>query len=160
MADRQIIVSGANGNGQCLLPVAQNIAVPTLASLDWLDGDRHVVRVAAGNGFTVVLDDQAHVYAAGANGYGTLINSCAGCLGEFACVVFLLGGLGPTPYQFLIASCSCRPHDFSATMPVFTCSLCDRIVREARSYHCPHCDYVVCTDCAHRFRAELSLREE
>ena len=97
---------------------------------------------------------------AGANGYGTLINSCAGCLGEFACVVFLLGGLGPTPYQFLIASCSCRTHDFSATMPVFTCSLCDRIVREARSYHCPHCDYVVCTDCAHRFRAELSLREE
>ena len=57
MADRQIIVSGRNSLGQCLLPVAQNIAEPTLASLNWLAADRRVVWVALGGSSTMLLND-------------------------------------------------------------------------------------------------------
>ena len=71
MAQRQLIVAGPNHSGQCFLPVAQSIDVPTLASLDWLD-DGLVLRAAGGYAFTLLLDDKAHVHAMGYNYNGRL----------------------------------------------------------------------------------------
>ena len=56
MTQRQLIVAGKNGCGQCILPVAQNIGVSTLAPLDWLDDDCLVLRAAGGNVVTLLLE--------------------------------------------------------------------------------------------------------
>ena len=72
MTQRQLTVAGANHSGQCILPIAHSIDVPTLASLDWLDDDRLVLRAAGGGNFTLLLDDKAHVHAVGHNDCGEL----------------------------------------------------------------------------------------
>ena len=72
MTQRQLIVAGRNHFDQSILPVAQSIDVPTLASTDWLDDDRLVLRAAGGMSFTLLLDDKAHVHAVGCNDYGQL----------------------------------------------------------------------------------------
>ena len=72
MTQRQLIVAGRNDCGQCILPVAGTIDVPTFAPLDWLDDDGLVLRAAGGDGFTLLLDDKAHVHAVGNNYWGQL----------------------------------------------------------------------------------------
>ena len=72
MTQRQLIVADRNHKGQCILPVVQSIDVPALASTDWLDDDRLVLRAAGGDGVTLLLDDKAHVHAVGGNYFGQL----------------------------------------------------------------------------------------
>ena len=77
MTDRQLIVAGVGNIRECPVPFAntrdaRSIVAPTLASLDWLDDDRHILRAAASWGVTVLLDDHAHVFAVGRNGLAQL----------------------------------------------------------------------------------------
>lgn len=51
--------------------------------------------------------------------------------------------------------------DFARFLPVFTCSLCGRIVRDVIAFHCDRCsDFNACGWCVHRYRKELVLGDE
>ena len=66
-----LALSGNNNYGQCLVPGEDDVAAPTAAALELLDG-RRVVQVAVGDEHTLVLDDKGEVWAAGKNNCGQL----------------------------------------------------------------------------------------
>ena len=78
LADRRLLVTGRNTRGQCLVRGDGGgggggvIGVPTMAPLGWLGAGRRVVRAATGGSHTLLLDDNARVYAVGSNEIGQL----------------------------------------------------------------------------------------
>ena len=71
MQQERLIVAGDNLQGQCFLPGFPG-AVPTAAPLAALPGGRRVAQTALGASFTLLLDSDGEVWAAGENRLGQL----------------------------------------------------------------------------------------